>query len=127
MAKNGKVSNEQIVAALLTSGTIRATAKTLNISERTIYDRMTEGEFVELYKGAKTDLMRQAVFSLNEQIQSAICTVAEIMNNEDNNAAIRLQAAQTLLNTASKFTQRLESEEQAIKRQTELNSYYYEL
>ena len=38
-----------------------------------------------------------------EIVLFAIDVAAEIMENKDNNPAIRLQAAQTILNNASKF------------------------
>lgn len=48
----------------------------------------------------------------DEQIVSALIgsktiVVAEIMGDKENNAAVRLQAAQTILNTAVKFSERL--------------------
>ena len=40
MAKNSAVSDEEIIAALINNGTIRAAAAAAGIAERTIYDRM---------------------------------------------------------------------------------------
>ena len=45
----------------------------------------------------------------------AINTIADVMSNEDNNAAVRLQAAQTILTQAEKFSKRLQAEESGIK------------
>lgn len=115
------VSDEQIIAAVISNGTIKAAAAAVGISERSIYDRMNNGEFQALYKGAKTDIMRGAVININNQLQAAINTVVEIMADTELNAAIRLQAAQTILNTAGKFAQRLQCEEQAINNQLDAN------
>ena len=116
-------SDEQIIAALLNHGTIKEAAAAAGIAERTIYDRMTKGDFQELYKTAKTDLIRGAVFSLNGKLQAAIDTVNEIMANKENNPAVRLQAAQTILNTAAKFTDRLQEGENAAIMQAEANDF----
>ena len=123
MAKTRTVSNEQIIAALLSNGTIKAAAAAVGLNERSIYDRMNEGEFIALYKAAKADLVRSAVVNLNNQIQAAIDTVVDVMNDKDNNCAVRLQAAQTILNNAGKFAQRLQGEEQSVTTQVESNRW----
>ena len=119
MAREKAVSDEQIIAALLNNGTIKAAASAVGISERTLYDRMSGGEFQALYKAAKADLIRAAVLNLNRQLQAAIDTVVEVMENPDNNPAVRLQAAQTVLNTAGKFAQRLQADETSVIMQQE--------
>ena len=124
MANNKSVCDEQIIAALMNNGTIKAAAAAVGISERSIYDRMNEGEFIALYKSAKADLIRGAVVNLNNQIQAAIDTVVEVMQNDSNNAAVRLQAAQTILNNAGKFMQRLQTEEQSVTTQLESNNWF---
>ena len=111
MAKAKAVSDEQLIAALLANGTIKAAAGVVGLSERAVYDRMNDGDFKALYKSAKADLIRGAVVNLNNQVQAAIDTVVEIMQDDSNNAAIRLQAAQTILNNAGKFAQRLQADE----------------
>lgn len=117
------VSDEQIIAALLNNKTLKTAAAAAGISERAIYDRMNDGDFQALYKAAKADLIRAAVFNLNNKLQEAIDTVAEIMTNQDNNAAIRLQAAQTILNNAGKFAQRLQADENSVIHQVDSNRF----
>ena len=119
MSKEKAISDEQIIAALLDHGTIRAAAQAAGISERTLYDRMNKGEFQALYKAAKADLIRAAVLNINRQLQAAIDAVVEIMQDPDNNAAVRLQAAQTILNNAGKFAQRLQLDENSVLIQRE--------
>ena len=121
--EKNKASDEQIIAALLANGTQKAAAAAVGISERTIYDRMNNGEFIALYKAAKADLIRAAVFNLNNQLQAAIDTVVQIMQDESNAATIRLQAAQTILNNAGKFAQRLQDNEKDVTAQIYSNSF----
>ena len=123
MTKEKATSDEQIIAALLSHGTIKEAAAAAGISERALYDRMNTGDFQALYKAAKADLIRAAVFSINGKLQEAINTVAEIMADKENNPAVRLQAAQTILNTACKFTQRLQDDEQSVTAQVESNRF----
>lgn len=116
-------SDEKIIAALLDTGTIKGAAAALKMSERAIYDRMKTGDFQELYKSAKADLIRAAVVKINTHLQEAIDTAAEIMTNKDNNPAIRLQAAQTILNSAGKFAQHLQENENRVAAQQESNAF----
>lgn len=119
------VPDEKLIAALLNHGTIKQAAAAAGVSERTMYDRMNSGDFKELYKAAKADLIRGAVFSLNGKLQEAIDTIAGIMTDESTNAAIRLQAAQAILNTAGKFAERLQADEKDIERQIERNQFMF--
>lgn len=115
------VSDEQIIAALLEHGTQRAAAAAVGVDEKTIYNRMNDGEFQALYKSAKADIIRSAVFSINSQLEAAVKTIIDVMQDEKNNAAVRLQAAQTILNNAGKFAERLQTEETRAINQKEVN------
>ena len=123
MARAKAVSDEQIIAALLANGTIRAAAAAVGLSERALYDRMNAGDFQARYRAAKADLVREAVFNINNQLQAAINTVVDVMQDERNNAAVRLQAAQTILNNAGKFAQRLQADETGVINQIESNRF----
>lgn len=58
---NNAISNEEIIAALLQHGTIKAAADAAGVGIRTIYDRMNEREFRAEYAQAKADIVRQAM------------------------------------------------------------------
>ena len=112
MAKNTKaVSDEEIIAAILQHGTIKEAAQAAGVAPRTVYDRMEDREFRALYMAAKNDIIRKAVFSINEKLSQAIDAVVDIMTDKDNNPAVRLQAAQTIINNAGKFAERLAKDE----------------
>lgn len=112
------VSNEEIIAALLQHGTMKDAAAAAGTTPRTIYDRMNDREFRAEYMEAKNDIIRKAVFSINEKLSAAIDAVADIMNDKDNNPAVRLQAAQTILNNAGKFAERLTHDEYQSRNET---------
>lgn len=112
-----KITDEQIIAAILKAGTVKGAAAAVGLSERAIYDRMNAGEFQALYKAAKADIIRAAVSNINGHIEAAINTAAEIMKDTGNNPAVRLQAAQTIINSAGKFVQRLQRDEAGVNQQ----------
>lgn len=105
------VSNEEIIAALIQHGTIKDAAAAAGTTPRTIYDRMKERDFRSEYMEAKSDIVRKAIFTINGKLSAAIDEVAAIMADKEVNPAIRLQAAQTILNNAGKFAERLTREE----------------
>ena len=111
--KETAVSNEKIIAALMNSSTLAQAAQAAGISSRGLYDRMTDQQFRAEYQAAKAAVMREAVNNLNSRIGAAISTIAGIMEDTEANPAIRLQAAQTILNTAAKFTERLDKADAA--------------
>ena len=105
------ISNEAILSALLQHGTIKEAAAAAGTTPRTIYDRMNDREFRSQYMWAKNDIIRKAVFTINTQLAAAVNVVADIMNDREANPAIRLQAAQVLINNAGKFADRLARDE----------------
>lgn len=119
MAKTKTLSNEVIIASILQHGTIKEASEAVGMSPRTVYDRMKDADFRAEYMEAKTDLIRKSVIAINEKISAAIDTIAEIMTNPEVNPATRLQAAQTILNNASSFARRLESEEYSNRKEND--------
>ena len=112
MAKT--VSNEVIIAALLTNGTIKETAAALKIAPRTLYDRMAEKDFKAEYAAVRADILRGTVATVTSQLAEAVNTVAEIMTDKAVNPATRLQAAQTIISTSVKLKDSLYREERLI-------------
>ena len=109
------ISDEEIIAALLSSGTVREAASAAGLPIRTLYDRMSKPDFQIMYREARADVLREATANLNKQVQAAVNTIAEIMTDADTNPAIRLQAAQTILKNAITFSARLQSEQAGIQ------------
>lgn len=101
------VSDEEIIAALLNSGSIAQAAELTGIAPRTIYDRMGTRDFRAAYSAAKSDLVRAAVLTMNRSLSAAVEVVTDIMNDDSNNAGTRLQAAKMIIENAAKFSDRL--------------------
>ncbi len=123
MANNKAISDEQIIAALLSHSTVAAAGAAVGLSARAMYDRMANNEFKVLYKAAKADVVKAAVSTLNGKVVDAINTIADIMADKENNVAVRLQAATTILTNAGKFTDRLEAAEYNVLQQIHSNKF----
>lgn len=107
MKNETAISNEKIIAALMQHGTIKEAARTAGTTPRAIYDRMKDKDFRAEYLEAKNEIIRAALISLNANLSDAIKAVADIMRDPNTNPAVRLQAAQTIINNAGKFADRL--------------------
>lgn len=107
------VSDEEIIAALLQSGSIAQAAELTGIGQRTIYDRMGTRDFKAAYSAAKSDIVRAAVLTMNRSLSAAVEVVTGIMNDENNNAGTRLQAAKMIIENAAKFSDRIAAEDKA--------------
>lgn len=70
MANLKAVSNEEIIAALIQHGTVKEAAAAAGTTPRTIYDRMRDKDFEADYMRAKSDLIRGAVFNINNKLSS---------------------------------------------------------
>ena len=107
------VSDEEIIAALLQSGSIAQAAELTGIGQRTIYDRMGTRDFKAAYSAAKSDIVRAAVLTMNRSLAAAVEVVTGIMNDDSNNAGTRLQAAKMIIENAAKFSDRMAAEDKA--------------
>jgi hypothetical protein len=105
------VSDEQIISALLTTGTARKTAEMCGISERTLYTRMSDDAFKVLYGAIKGDILRQATHIFNEKMLDAVNVIAEIMHDKEASHSDRLKACAMIIDNAGKFADRLDSTE----------------
>lgn len=110
------VSDEQIIAGLLTAGTVKAAAKQCGLSERTIYNRMTSPDFQAAYKMAKADGLREAVKNLQAKKRGVYHILESIMNCTTINPDTRLRAAGMILEELEKTNYAMQAaEEQALK------------
>ena len=109
------VTNEAILAALTQHRTVSAAAAALGISTRAMYDRMQKTDFRVMYEEVQSDLMRKTAATLQDRVNDAVETIADIMTNEDATPSVRLQAAQSILDLAAKFTTRLSGQEKELR------------
>lgn len=106
-----KITDEAVVSALITNGTMKAAAASVGLTERALYDRMKERPFIALYQQAKADIVRQATHDINSRLGAALEVVIEIMENKDNRPEIRLQAADKIFQYSDRFAKRLSMDE----------------
>ncbi len=116
-----RLTDAEIVSALIECGTIKAAADRLGVQIKTIYARMKRDEFKDLYNKAKTDLVKAATAKMQGYLVEACEVVAEIMKDATTAQQTRLNAADCIIrNTIRMLEQtdilnRLDEIEQAVK------------
>lgn len=98
-----KITDAEIVAALLSNPTNQAAADALGITIRHLYTRMEKPSFQQLYKSAQQDLMSDAVNLARRNLSKAVEVIAEIMSNPEISPQIRINAAAVLLRNATRL------------------------
>lgn len=121
MSKAALISHEDVIAALITHGTQKEAAAALGVSERTLFDRMQDGEFKAQYKSTKADILRAAAFNVSSKLNEAVEVIADIMNDKAVSPSTRLQAAQTIIKNSGVMAAQLSDSEKAVTGQLRLN------
>ena len=103
---------EKALAALLTYPTRKAAAQAAGVSVRTMQDYFKDQEFLERYRAAFGELVQDATRQAQRAIAPALSTLTEIMEDKDEQATARIQAARSTLEYALKLTEQMDVLEQ---------------
>lgn len=112
-----KLTNAAIVAAVMETGSITKAAEKLEVSRRTISGRLSEPECKRLLSEAQADGIREATNIMCSRLRDAVAIVYNLMADESTAPHIRLNAAQTLMQYAIRYTEivNLEQRIQALE------------
>lgn len=92
-----RINDQQILAALLACGSIRAAAKNAGVAESTIRNRLSNPAFRQKYDALRSDLLQEAAAGMTARLQAATDTMTAIMEDDENTASVRLAACDALL------------------------------
>ena len=114
------LTNETIIAALLTNGTISGAAAALGVSRAALYRHMNrDTAFLFEYKNARADILRRAEHCFTVNITAAIKTILEVMKDTETPPGTRIQAAQLIIANAARFTELVELKENNTRLELE--------
>ena len=105
MANNRK-NDEIILAALLSTPTVRAAAEACGVSESVIYSRLKEPDFKDRYDKERREMLTQSAAALQTHLGAAIEAMGEIVNDKETNPQTRLNAAEAVIRNTLKLTER---------------------
>ena len=101
-----KVTDEQLVTAIMTHISNRKAAAALGISERQFYNRTSSPAFKEKLTRARGRVMDNAVALLTGRMNEAIGTMVIIMRDEEAPPQTRLNAASAIMGNVLRLTER---------------------
>ena len=119
-----RINDQQILAALIANGSIRAAAKSAGVAESTIRNRMGDPDFRAKYDALRGELLQEAAQGLTTRLESATATMTEIMEDGQNPASVRVSAADAVLRHALRYVEaadilrRLDAREAAQENET---------
>ena len=105
MANNRK-NDEIILAALLSTPTVRAAAEACGVSESVIYSRRKEPDFKDRYDRERREMLTQSAAALQTHLGAAIEAMGEIVSDKETNPQTRLNAAEAVIRNTLKLTER---------------------
>ena len=108
MGKSRESKDEIIISALLSNPTIKAAATSCGLSERTVYDRLSEPQFKAKFDKARVELLEQHCYRLQQLIGSAVEEMARIATDKENSAQVRLNASESIIRNSLKLTEQVD-------------------
>lgn len=102
MGKNSGVSRRRRFAALLTQRNVEEAARAAGIGARTLLRWLNLPEFQNAYRQARREAFSQAIARLQQGTSAAATTLLKVMIEPGTPASVRVRAADSVLNHASK-------------------------
>lgn len=103
-----KPKDEQILAALLSCGTVAEAEKISGVSRATIYNRLADESFKAEYDRRRFMVLDEACNALKATLTEAVDTIRQIIKDEENPSQIRLNACGLVLQNCLKYVQQVE-------------------
>ncbi|EGO62587.1 hypothetical protein [Acetonema longum] len=103
MSRNRR--EDTILQALITHRTIREAAQAARVTERTIYDYLSNPAFKARYQAVSDDVVRGAANNLRDRMSGAVDVIAGVMDDAEARPQDRLTAAKAILDYGAKYTE----------------------
>lgn len=100
-----KISNETILAALISCGSIRKAAAVAQCSEATIRQRLKNDAFNKEYTDAKQTILTEACDALSARLTLAVDTLCEIIEDKETSNTIKVSASDALLRHGLRYVE----------------------
>lgn len=114
---------QKALAALLTNSTKEAAAKAAGIESKTLRRYLAEPEFQAEYQRMVSGMIEDAATQARQSLSPALSCLREIVENKDEQATARIQAARYTLEYALKLTEQTD----ILKQLQELEAWKKEI
>lgn len=119
-----KVTDNQLISALLSCPTIKLASESVGLSEQSVYSRLRKPDFREKLQNARTTQFQVISNKLEDANFKALDTLINILDDSEVSAGIKVRASQTLLDLSLKnreqadIISRIENLEQMLDEQS---------
>lgn len=103
-----RVTDEQIVTALLSSQSNKKAAQTLGMTERSLYRRLQSEELQRKLRDAQNDLVNDAVSEMKRNLSAATAVIVSVMCNDEFSPQVRINAADMICRNYLKLSEHTE-------------------
>ena len=97
------INDEQLIAALVSAGSVRTAATAAGVSESTIRNRLRDPDFRAAFESVKSELLQGATAAMVSRLENATNTLSEVLSDVENPASVRVSAASVLLQHALRY------------------------
>lgn len=124
MIQKMRVTDNQLISALLSCPTIKQSSESVGLSEQSVYSRLRKPDFRTKLQNARNDQFQVISSKLEDANFLALDTLIKILDDKETSAGIRVKAAQTLLDLSLKNREqidvisRIENLEQMLDEQS---------
>ncbi len=105
-----KVTDEELISALVKYGSYSKAANELGISTQAISSRLKNEDLRRRYEEAKDSILVEAVNGMKKHVALALNTLTEVMQNKENPATVRVSAADAMLRHTVRYIETVEIE-----------------
>ena len=98
-----KLNDEQVLSALLATGSIRRAAKMLSCSETVIRSRLAKPDFSKRYQALKDELLTETADFLKTRLTTAVTVLNNIMIDGEVSPQTRVNAADAVLRQTLRY------------------------
>lgn len=118
-----RVTDNQLISALLSSATIKQASDEVGLSEQAVYSRLRKVDFRTKLQNARNDQFQVISSKLEDANFKALNALVGILDDSEVSAGIKVRASQTLLDLSLKNREqidvisRIENLEEMLKSQ----------
>lgn len=118
-----RVTDNQLISALLSSATIKQASDEVGLSEQAVYSRLRKVDFRTKLQNARTTQFQVISSKLEDANFKALNTLVSVLDDSEVSAGIKVRASQTLLDLSLKNREqidvisRIENLEEMLKSQ----------
>lgn len=118
-----RVTDNQLISALLSCPTIRLASAEVGLSEQTVYSRLRKPAFRAQLQNARDNQFQVISSKLEDANFLALDTLIKILDDKEISAGVKVRASQTLLDLSLKNREqidvisRIENLEEMLKSQ----------